>query len=67
MGFWWFGLEVEEWFGGLLGLSQKYPRYPWVVGLIKWTLFKIGGCFEFFPFMAFTFSQSRRSTAASPF
>ena len=25
-----------------------YPRYPWVVGLIEWTLFKIGGRFEFF-------------------
>ena len=26
----------------------NFPRYPWVVGLIEWTLFKIGGRFEFF-------------------
>ncbi len=28
--------------------DYRNPRYPWVVGLIKWTLFKIGGRFKSF-------------------
>ena len=34
--------------GGGMRRRGHNPRYPWVVGLIEWTLFKIGGRFEFF-------------------
>ena len=39
---------LEAWAWAWATRTGKYPRYPWVVGLIEWTLFKIGGRFEFF-------------------